>query len=404
MLIAFYAPMKSPDAPRPSGDRKIARLFLRALESAGFSVAVASNLRSWEGAGDQSVQQTIKGQAKAIVSELLAGYRALPEEQRPVAWFTYHLYHKAPDWIGPTVSEALNIPYFVAEASFAPRQFNGPWHSGHQQTRHALKQANAVFTMNPRDNECITPLLDDPERLVEMAPFLDQPAQDTEGRHHRKQRVGDALKIDPNRYWLLCIAMMRDDSKLESYKILANALGHVERSDWSMLIVGDGAAQSRVRELFRFDNARRIHFLGRRGDETIQSLMAASDLLVWPAVNEAIGMVALESLACGLPVIWGRSGGIDRIVEQDRTGMLVDAAEPVQAARVIAHSIEELLDDPGRLAAMSAASLEKYKKYHCLDPAAIQLAEVITSHLQRVRHPRAQRVPPREGGGGNGDP
>ena len=35
----------------------------------------------------------------------------------PAAWFTYHLYYKAPDWLGPDIARALAIPYLVAEAS-----------------------------------------------------------------------------------------------------------------------------------------------------------------------------------------------------------------------------------------------------------------------------------------------
>ena len=47
MKIAFYAPMKPPDAPRPSGDRTIARLLLRAMAIAGHEATVASAVRSY---------------------------------------------------------------------------------------------------------------------------------------------------------------------------------------------------------------------------------------------------------------------------------------------------------------------------------------------------------------------
>src|SRR3546814_1683340 len=53
-------------------------------------------------------------------------YQALPARQRPQLWFTYHLYYKAPDWIGPKVARALRIPYVVAEASVAYKRASGP--------------------------------------------------------------------------------------------------------------------------------------------------------------------------------------------------------------------------------------------------------------------------------------
>jgi len=46
--IAFYAPLKSPLHPTPSGDRRIARLFINALEQGGYHVELASQLRTFD--------------------------------------------------------------------------------------------------------------------------------------------------------------------------------------------------------------------------------------------------------------------------------------------------------------------------------------------------------------------
>ena len=66
---------------------------------------------------------------------LLADWRADPELPLPELWLTYHLYYKAPDWLGPAVRAALGIPYVVAEASVAPKRAGGPlgqWSSRRQ--------------------------------------------------------------------------------------------------------------------------------------------------------------------------------------------------------------------------------------------------------------------------------
>ncbi|MGH7006445.1 MAG: glycosyltransferase family 4 protein, partial [Alphaproteobacteria bacterium] len=52
MRIAFYAPMKPPSHPVPSGDRRIARLLLRALRKSGHEVRVVSTFRAYEGQGN----------------------------------------------------------------------------------------------------------------------------------------------------------------------------------------------------------------------------------------------------------------------------------------------------------------------------------------------------------------
>ena len=122
MHVAFYAPMKPPSAPAPSGDRAVARLLIRALELGGHSVDLASSFRTREPTGDAARQDRLRRIGGRLAARLVRRYRAAQEPDRPAAWLTYHLYYKAPDWLGPAVAEALRIPYLVAEASHAPKR------------------------------------------------------------------------------------------------------------------------------------------------------------------------------------------------------------------------------------------------------------------------------------------
>ena len=124
MRIAFYAPLKPPDHPVPSGDRRVARLLLDALRAAGHQPFVASRLRSYDGDGDPARQSRLAELGAASARRLLRGWRRDPAAA-PDLWFTYHLYYKAPDWLGPAISTALGIPYVVAEASSAPKTGRG---------------------------------------------------------------------------------------------------------------------------------------------------------------------------------------------------------------------------------------------------------------------------------------
>src|SRR4051812_20938523 len=126
MRIAFYAPLKAPDHPVPSGDRTIARLLIAAMKRGGAEVEIASRIRSRLAAPDEAAQQAIAKKGAAAAKRLIAKYRARPKRARPEAWFSYHLYYKAVDWIGPKVAEALDIPYLLAEASHAPKRAEGP--------------------------------------------------------------------------------------------------------------------------------------------------------------------------------------------------------------------------------------------------------------------------------------
>ena len=165
---------------------------------------------------------------------------------------------------------------------------------------------------------------------------------------------------------------MRGGDKLESYRELANALSHLRRDDWNLLIVGDGPAMRTVKELFSHW-PRQIHFLGLRERNFIHELMRACDLFVWPARNEAFGMAILESLACGLPVVAGKSGGVGDIVAHNATGILTAQNDP----RAFAGAVETLLDAPAKLQKMSAASLEKFRRHHRLDSAAKTIGDTL---------------------------
>ena len=366
MKIAFYAPLKSPAHARPSGDRRIAQLFIEALQLAGCEVELASEMRAWEGKGDAHRQAQIKAQGQQVAAQLIARYRTLPAAQKPSCWFTYHLYHKAPDWIGPAVSEALDIPYVIAEASVARKQQHGRWSDGYAQSLEAVRRADLVFNLNSNDLAGLRPFVQQPENIISLKPFISLPASAQTTKLKLRDDIAAQRNLELNRYWLLCVAMMRNDSKLESYRILADTTARIERSDWQLLVVGDGAAEPAVMDLFNFNPPGRVHFLGRLDADFIYRLMRASDLFVWPAQNEAFGMAVLEALGCGLPVVAGHSGGIGDIVAHNRTGILLEQPD----GRAMATTIEKLLADPATLARMSVASLAAFDRHHRLDHAA----------------------------------
>ena len=117
MRIAFYAPLKSPTHGTPSGDRRIAGLLMEALARAGHRVELASTFRSYDGSGQAQRQEALREQGMALGRRLAAQWRDAPLGARPDLWVTYHVYYKAPDWLGPEASAALGVPYVIAEAS-----------------------------------------------------------------------------------------------------------------------------------------------------------------------------------------------------------------------------------------------------------------------------------------------
>ncbi len=371
MRVAFYAPLKPPDHPVPSGDRRMARLLIQALGMAGHEVEIAARLRSWSARPDPARQARLERIGQAMAERLLRRYRARPAAARPRAWLTYHLYYKAPDWIGPRVAAGLGIPYLLAEASLAEKRANGPWARGHRATVAALERAAAVISLNPVDAEC----LPDPDRVRPIKPFLDAAPFRAAAAQRREARAATAAAhgLDPARPWLLAVAMMRPGDKLASYRLLGDALARLDGLDWQLLVAGDGPARAEVEAAFDALAPDRVRFLGEMAPHDLPALAAACDLMVWPALNEAYGMALLEAQAAGLPVVAGHGGGVAAVVRDGETGRLTAPGD----ARAFAEAVRGLLEAPGTRRAMAEAAVAAVAAEHDLSAAAGRLDAVL---------------------------
>jgi glycosyltransferase involved in cell wall biosynthesis len=359
MRVAFYAPLKSPDHPIPSGDRRVAQLFLEALQLAGHSVSVASRFRSYEGRGDPSRQARLAAIGAALAGRFLRRCHKTPETA-PELWFTYHLYHKAPDWLGPVIADALGIPYVVAEASDAPKQMLGAWSDGRDAVAMAIRRADAVIGLNSADRDCVLPLLRDPRRWIVVKPFLDAALFGTQAR----------TTLGPPR--LIVVAMMRYGDKFASYQLLGSALSCLLDLSWSLEVVGDGPAREDV-EAALAPVRERVTWMGALGSTAIRDRLAKADLFVWPALNEAFGMALLEAQASGLPVVAGGGGGVSEIIVPGSTGLLV----PPGDAPAFAAAVRSLIIDRGARAAFAEAARRRARMEHDLPIAARRLAAVL---------------------------
>ncbi len=373
MNIAFYAPLKPPISPVPSGDRLIARMLMLALEGGGHQVFLASRFRSFDASGDARRQQRLEQVGGQLAARLLRRFHE-GRERRPDLWFTYHLYHKAPDWIGPHIARALKIPYVVAEASFAPKQKGGRWARGHESVARTLGAADLVIALNRSDMPCLRSRLAGSERLIQLKPFLDcAPWRKAAEQHSQYRKELDAAhEITPGATLLLSVAMMREGGKLCSYRLLARALEKLGTSPWHLLIAGDGPKANEVLSLFAPFQGR-FTWLGECDTTQLARLYGACDIFVWPAIREAIGMSFLEAQAAGVPVVGSDGGGVPDVVANGKSGLLaVYGDEDDFVIRLGA-----LLDDPPKRKMMGEYAAGYALREHDLGVASRRLCAVL---------------------------
>ena len=376
--VAFYAPLKEPDHPSPSGDRLMARQLIAALQQMGADVRVMSRLRTHSAVPDAATLDSMRQASQHERQRILAEARL--DGWRPDLWFTYHPYYKAPDWLGPALARDFGIPYVAAEASYAKKRASDAWAAWQDEAMQALCAASVLFCFSERDR---SGLLDCPglsARLVDLKPFL----QDL-GSHRPDQRDHHALPHKPIR--LVTAAMMHPGDKFESYSLLAEALGQIASLDWSLQILGDGAMRQEVEKLFAVLPAGKVNFAGLATQHEVKQAFLASDIFVWPGLGEAYGMVYLEAQAQGLPPVALLTAGVPEVIKDGVTGLLVKPEVSVsQTALAYGEAIAGLMADSRRRQALGLAATTFVHQERTEAVAMASLAEGLSDALQN--HPR----------------
>jgi glycosyltransferase involved in cell wall biosynthesis len=356
MRIAFYAPLKSPDHPIPSGDRLMARLLVAALRRAGHDVEIASELRSYSassaaGAHDEAM--------RAAESEVARLSRQWSTGRAPDLWFCYHPYSKAPDLIGPHLSRLFGLAYVTAEASYSTRRNIGAWADSQVLVVEAVRQAAVNICLREKDRAGLLTVAPD-GRFDILEPFIDTAAyRDTKP------------SLDSRR--IVTVAMMRQGDKLESYRLLARALEKIEHLKWTIAIAGDGPGRPEVMAQFARLDPARLEWLGERQAAEMPSIYGRGAIYAWPGCGEAYGLAYLEAQAAGLPVVAQDIDGVPGVVRNGETGMLTPAGD----TSAFADAIAGLLGDASLRQSMSQAARRFVFDERSFEVASARLASIL---------------------------
>ncbi len=360
MKIAFFAPMKPPDHPTPSGDRRMGRQLMAALAHQGHDVMLASRTRFFDRAGAPDLQSRFerngRQEAHAFVRQIEDG-----DITRPDLWFTYHVYYKAVDWIGPDIAKTLKIPYVVAEASHAAKRFVGPWKRSEERTVEILSGADGVLCMTAHDRECLEQVVPS-AHLHDLPPFVYLTGWPSPP--DRSDRVGPPV--------ILAVGMMRPGDKLESYKRLANALTKLVEIEWTLHVAGDGPERRTAESLFEPISGR-VVFRGKLDAAAMQDVYAEADLYAWPGAGEAYGMAYLEAQAMGLPVVAQDIRGVSSTVRPGATALLAPDGDTDAYVAALKH----LLTDQSARRRMGGAAATFARQERSLTAAAERIDAVL---------------------------
>lgn len=189
--------------------------------------------------------------------------------------------------------------------------------------------------------------------------------------------VRQRLKIALDRPVVLLVGRIVSHKGVEHFIEASRYLPDVQ-----FLVAGEGASLDSMERLADSLGVRdRVRFLGRISQNNLPGIYAACDVFVLPSVSrlEAFGIVALEAMATGKPVVVADIPGVREVIDDGREGLLADPVNPQD----LAGKIRRLVEDPVLREEMGRRGREKVLANFTTERVADQLLEVYRNVLSK---------------------
>jgi glycogen(starch) synthase len=171
---------------------------------------------------------------------------------------------------------------------------------------------------------------------------------------------------------VLCVGRLVPQKGIE-YFIRAIRLVARRHPEAKYIIVGEGWSRDLLEaEARNSGHADKIRFTGFASDREVINLMTSADVLVVPSIYEPFGIVALEGMATGVPVVASQVGGLAEVIDHERTGIFVYPRSPES----IAWGIDRILSDPDHAKWLTENAKEKLHKAYSWEAVAMKTVEV----------------------------
>jgi len=186
------------------------------------------------------------------------------------------------------------------------------------------------------------------------------------------QSVRQRYGVGSNEKLVLCVGRLVPQKGIEHliHAVPAIVWRHPEAK---FVIVGEGWLKGHLEYLARSSgHGWKIRFTGFLPDLEVIALMTSADVLVIPSIYEPFGIVALEGMAAGVPVVASQVGGLAEVVEHDRTGILVYSRNPES----IAWGVDRVLSAPDHSRWLTENARETIQKVYSWEGIAKKTIEV----------------------------
>ena len=147
-----------------------------------------------------------------------------------------------------------------------------------------------------------------------------------------------------------------------------------------LALVGDGPYRGQLEKIF--ENTK-TNFIGYLSGEELASAYASGDIFLFPSSTETLGLVLLEAMAAGCPVIGANKGGIPDIINDGVNGCLYDPDEKDNGERSLIEATKKILIDKNKKESMSKAARKEAENWNW-NQATLQLQKYYSDTLANI--------------------
>jgi D-inositol-3-phosphate glycosyltransferase len=302
-------------------------------------------------------------------------------------------------WVVRKLNEVWNIPFvhmFHTLGHMKNRIATGPFTMGDVRTTtetQIIEWSAQIIAATPAEQQQLVWLYRADRRKIAIIP----PGVNTQRFHPMLQEEAKAkLGLTPQSKLLLFVGRIEPLKGIDS---IFQALDHIRRTQPQVLentifgIVGGDPDNPNDKELSRLkalskqlDLSNMVNFLGAKEQTLLPTYYSAATALIMPSDYESFGMVALEAMASGTPVIASEVGGLAFLVRDGETGFLVPVREPAALAERIASllSNQELRTSMGK----NAAELAQQYAWASIGDQVLTVFDEVLTRRKPVSHHR----------------
>ena len=233
-------------------------------------------------------------------------------------------------YVGARLKEKYNVPFIITAHGYDIYDLPFRDEEWSERIEYVLNSADYVITVSNSNLECIKKL--DVKTPVKVIPNGFRPDLFYPKNSEECKKI---LQLPSDKETILTVGNLVE---IKGHKYLIEAMNEVvkHRKDVLCIIVGSGKLKNKLeKQIKKLKLEDHVKLVGGKPHDEIPIWMNAADLFVLPSLRESFGVVQIEAMACGKPVVATYNGGSEEIITSGDYGLLVKPANPEELAEKI---------------------------------------------------------------------